>query len=284
MRGNIDFTMIFFGIIFSIGFLIWSIVRIVKRRGKLKESIGEFNLNINLYNEQVQDLSVSVEKQKQIVIEDKKSLNNQKNKIKELKAKISTDKVNLNKLIEYNKNLTNKNMDSITVESNQSKVLTEALQNKYNYLITQADWANIDLLIFYLQTGRADTLKEALQQADRQRQTDSIVNELKHATSAISSTINAGFGRLATAMGRCFSQLSYQINEYTQQIGAYTQQVIGAIENLHTNINSNYAQIIANNKEVVNEQKLQTALLEKANKSSDDLMNELRYQQKYWVK
>lgn len=134
-----------------------------------------------------------------------------------------------------------------------------ALARQFAPVLNLADWKNTDLIIFYMQTGRADTMKEALQQADRQRQTDSIINEVRNATRAIVSEINSGFAALGQAMVSCFSVLSNQLSS----THARTLNAMGQIQ--------------SQNAELISQAKLNNALQAKANVTSDKLCNDLSY-------
>lgn len=134
-----------------------------------------------------------------------------------------------------------------------------ALAQQFAPVLNLADWKNTDLIIFYMQTGRADTMKEALQQADRQRQTDSIINEVRNATRAIVSEINSGFAALGQAMVSCFSVLSSQMSS----THARTLNAMGQIQ--------------SQNAELISQARLNNALQAKANLTSDKLCNDLSY-------
>lgn len=134
-----------------------------------------------------------------------------------------------------------------------------ALARQFAPVLNLADWKNTDLIIFYMQTGRADTMKEALQQADRQRQTDSIINEVRNATRAIVSEINSGFAALGQAMVSCFSVLSSQMSS----THARTLNAMGQIQ--------------SQNAELISQARLNNALQAKANLTSDKLCNDLSY-------
>lgn len=134
-----------------------------------------------------------------------------------------------------------------------------ALAQQFAPVLNLADWKNTDLIIFYMQTGRADTMKEALQQADRQRQTDSIINEVRNATRAIVSEINSGFAALGQAMVSCFSVLSSQMSS----THARTLNAMGQIQ--------------SQNAELISQSRLNNALQAKANLTSDKLCNDLSY-------
>lgn len=91
-------------------------------------------------------------------------------------------------------------------------------QEMYNALVAQfksvldiRDWEHIDLIIFNFETGRADTLKEALQQVDRRVQTDEIIEAIESAGSSIAATINVTMRELRSDLNKSFNRLSEQL-------------------------------------------------------------------------
>ena len=91
-------------------------------------------------------------------------------------------------------------------------------QEMYNALVAQfksvldiRDWEHIDLIIFNFETGRADTLKEALQQVDRRVQTDEIIEAIESAGNYISSTIRMSMNELRGDLNKSFNRLSEQL-------------------------------------------------------------------------
>lgn len=97
-------------------------------------------------------------------------------------------------------------------------VSTKLSQEMYNALVAQfksvldiRDWAHIDLIIFNFETGRADTLKEALQQVDRRVQTDEIIEAIETAGSSIAATINVTMRELRSDLNKSFNRLSEQL-------------------------------------------------------------------------
>ncbi len=92
----------------------------------------------------------------------------------------------------------------------QSQALIESAMKAYP-VIDFRDWGNVDLLIYYYETGRADDMKEALQLVDRQRQTDQITSALAMASAEISRSIHQSMTRLGSALAQSFSVLSSQL-------------------------------------------------------------------------
>lgn len=159
-------------------------------------------------------------------------------------------------------------------------------------VITEADWANIDLLIFYLETGRADSLKEALQLVDKQRQTEQITYAIHEASQHITNTLSARLNNLGTIIQTGFAQLGRQI-QYNHNEAMNT--MLTSFGNLEETISSGNREISqqlgnlnetmkAEGRKIADAEHLNASLLKKANESSDQLMYELRYNQKYWKK
>ena len=91
-----------------------------------------------------------------------------------------------------------------------SRALVNAAVEAYP-VIDFRDWGNVDLLIYYFETGRADTVKEALQLVDRQLQTDQMVRAIEMASQELQRTIQDSVYRLGKTMVECFDRLSDQL-------------------------------------------------------------------------
>ncbi|MBQ7761743.1 MAG: hypothetical protein IJ400_06785 [Clostridia bacterium] len=122
-----------------------------------------------------------------------------------------------------------------------------SLKKQFGNFLNPADWENIDLLIFYFESGRALTLREALQLVDRQRQTDSILDAIDEATEEICRTIERGFLQIETTLIGCTSILSSQLQ---------------AIQLQQTNL-------------AISVDSMQKALQSKADTSSQELMEDV---------
>ncbi len=170
--------------------------------------------------------------------------------------------------------------ESISKEAQKSKQIYEGLNSTYSEIVSLSDWENTDLVIFYIESGRADTLKEALQLADKQRQTDQIVKAIGQASDAVCINIRNGAYALGGTIKSSFELLSDQINRQYNSLslgfGAMseqTSQMISAISSQNESA-----------KQLISAVELNNSLQEKANRSSDDLLYDLRYNQRFWVK
>ncbi len=148
------------------------------------------------------------------------------------------------------------NKKSITTIKSGCEELYVALQKEFNNLLDARDWKNLDLVIYYFETRRADSVKEALQLVDREMQTQRIEKIIVAATKQICNTLAVGFTMLQNTMESCFNSLSAQI---AQSTGAISSQLSG----LTSAVNMN------------------NALQAKANVTSEQLMNDVYYIRKY---
>ena len=108
----------------------------------------------------------------------------------------------------------------ISAHRQKIQCIETALHNVYDCLLDERDWENVDLIIYYFETGRVDTLKEALWHVDRQRQADEIAEAIYMASSAISGSIERSMKRLGEGLSKSFSVISAQISEVAKQQSA----------------------------------------------------------------
>ena len=162
---------------------------------------------------------------------------------------------------------------SIKLIAERSNSFVHAMRTTYVDVITESDWDNVDLIIHYFETGRADTLKEALQQVDRQKQTDQIVRAIKEASSSISRHIESAFSRMGQALALSFNRLDSSLKTISSQLE----------KNQRSSIDLN-DRLLAKIDEHINITEMNAVLLEKANKTSSELLDDLRYNQRFWVK
>ncbi len=167
-----------------------------------------------------------------------------------------------------------KNYNSVALPAiRRAEAVNVALKKTYSPLIMQSDWENIDMLIYYLSTGRADDLKEALQLYDRQKQTDEIVGAIRQAEYTIANEIRSGFRVLGTAMVRCFKILS-------EQLSVQHAETMEALGNLNQSIQANTAAVAASSAaQVLSDKQLKKALTDKIDTSSKRLVDDMKKMQ-----
>ena len=100
--------------------------------------------------------------------------------------------------------------------------LYDMLKTTFSPFLDERDWIYLDILTYYVETGRADTVKESLHLLDEQRRTNQLVDAVKKAAGAICHTVNKGLNVLQNDMRKCFNILSEQINEVGSMVYSVT--------------------------------------------------------------
>lgn len=113
------------------------------------------------------------------------------------------------------------------------------------------DWKYVDLLIYYFETNRAETIREALQLIDRELQTQAIISSVNASTQQICQTIQNETNRLNNMLSQCFNAMN-QMNESLTAIRG-----------------NQFAQMY--------QQEMSDALLRKATVSSEQLAKDVAY-------
>ena len=139
-------------------------------------------------------------------------------------------------------------------------------------LIDFRDWENVDLLIYYFETGRADDMKEALQLVDRQRQTDQIVEAVESASESICKSIDRSMRQLGNALSQSFGVLSKQMAQQHVELMAGMERQADEQRQMAA---AQLSEIRAQTAEQRNTQAMNRALLEKISDSSLHLARQM---------
>ncbi|MBP3308698.1 MAG: hypothetical protein J6L90_04570 [Clostridia bacterium] len=134
-------------------------------------------------------------------------------------------------------------------------------------IIDSSDWESTDLLIYYLQTRRADNIKDALACLDRQKQTSAIVNAVKQAHQDISAKMDASTRSLSSTISTSMQNLSSEIR-------AGIGSVVSSVKKLDSRISDVSARIDESNSRLSSlctGQALQSAMIEKMSSNSSYL-------------
>lgn len=143
-------------------------------------------------------------------------------------------------------------------------LLIDSLESTFKSFISNRDWGNVDLIIYYVETSRADNMKEALLLVDRERQTQRIIQSVELATKEISQTLNTCFTRLQGSMERGFNLLS-------NQIAANTRLIAGKMDGIMSQNSKISLQLQNNALNMITATNMTNALLAKSNVSSANI-------------
>ncbi len=128
-----------------------------------------------------------------------------------------------------------------------------------NMGVDERDWKHIDVLIYLLETGRAESVKEALQLTDTMHRHSELLNTIHSATEYIGSTIRESMENISLAMENIAISIDFQARE------------------LRDSINENHVNTSNLVKKMINSQDLCNALLEKSNFSSEKLVENISH-------
>lgn len=141
------------------------------------------------------------------------------------------------------------------------ELLYAGLQCEFRTLLDERDWENLDYIIYMLETGRAYSLKEALQQVDAERRADRIVNAIQIASERISATFADGMRRMGALVTQCCYELSYIVSSFRQDLRFQSEQMQGIMSRVGN---------------LTNQVSLGNALQAKANTTSLQIMQDVR--------
>lgn len=163
----------------------------------------------------------------------------------------------------------------------------QTLVELYADLLDTRDWKNVDLVIYYLETGRAESIKEALLLVDKERQNERIVQAVGTATQAIAQRLDDGFGNLQTQLNYSFHMLGEGLVQATQHLSAQIGQTAYAVQSLTqaqsegmhsllSGVQSLSGTVGERLDKLSSQGEMQQALLSKANTSGEKLMEDVR--------
>lgn len=223
---------------------------------KYKDSV------INKYNEKRENVLLEERTSRRY----KDDLPNQEAQLEECLNKIENQK-------SVRASLCKEKKDSLKYYSGCALATYNALVSEHSSLLDVRDWQNLDLVIYYLETGRAISIREALQLVDRQRQTDAIVSALGIASQQIRDTIIERTQQLESSIIKCSQVLSAQLSDISFSLNKIER---------NQSISQNYL------KDLSNEIAISNALKAKANKTSAQLMDDVKqiriYAENYAIK
>ena len=137
--------------------------------------------------------------------------------------------------------------------------------------IRECDFENVDLLIYYYYTGRADTIKEALNLVD---------NEIRFNT--LMATLQREFKNICDSIDRGFADLGYQIQAQFSLLGSQLaqqhKQTLSALGEIKSKIGDVGARIAETNDKIAQSKEshdVGNALLNKINTNSRKLAEDV---------
>ncbi len=107
---------------------------------------------------------------------------------------------------------------SIQNLGDKNKRIIGILYDSFSTIVAVSDWENVDLLIYYLETRRAESIKEALLLVDKQKQAEMIAGEIRKAGEAICDKLERGFSMIADWFQKLHDQRERQHREKMDEL------------------------------------------------------------------
>ncbi|MBQ7713116.1 MAG: hypothetical protein IJT69_04795 [Clostridia bacterium] len=193
--------------------------------------------------------------------------------IEKLNEKIETEQGEIGKC---NEEIAIIEKDSSALSA-KSRDVYQALVDAYGAFFHPDNWKHIDRVLYYLNTGRADTIRDSLNLMDQRLNAELIANEIRQSSEMISgeirrstrevtAAVSLGAERIRDAMERAASA----IVESNKEIAASNDRL--AKQTAHAN--SIAAANLAANQRLVSAQELNNSLQSKANSSMEQLLRD----------
>ena len=224
-----------------------------------------------------------------IIDKQEKSLNEAQTKLNILEAEKNKEFDRLNRLdneaeetFEDFSNLRN------AMAAEECEIIYDATIVEYENVLDRRDWKYVDYLIYAFETGRADDLKEALRVLDGYIHTREIIAVIDNAGkeickqiqiqgNAISKHIDESSRRIcdridasARANEERFKKISNNMNDINRRIGSMVSSINAQNEAIREQNKTIYNKMSA----IASSGELTNSLLEKANSSSEKLIND----------
>ncbi|MBQ4584829.1 MAG: zinc ribbon domain-containing protein [Clostridia bacterium] len=102
-------------------------------------------------------------------------------------------------------------VNNIVIAKNSCAMLYKKLYpsfiSKFESTLNSADWSNIDLILFNLETGRANTLKEALLQIDQSKGSSGRGVNFENATKMVCKSIESSHTKMRQMISSCVASM-----------------------------------------------------------------------------
>lgn len=157
------------------------------------------------------------------------------------------------------------NNDIKKVQKN-SVDIKQALIETYKDLLNPADWQHIDVIMYYIETHRADSIKEALNIIDSKLQFEQLANVVVSSAEAVCGYIQRGFIKLNNNLTSSHNMIMDKLGDIEYKLDVNTE-LIGST-----------AQILAKGIDrQVTEARLNNALVKKAHKQIGELLEDMEF-------
>ncbi len=150
-----------------------------------------------------------------------------------------------------NEDIEKRAKEEFKIAKTKSSAVYKSIKENYGGLLDERDWKYLDLISYYFETGRADTIKEALQLVERETQTQRIIKAVEQSARFIAGAII----QAAESISVQLSAISSQLNNVMLMQKIQLDQ----------------------NRVLISQGEMRNALIKKSNENSEQLMNDVTY-------
>lgn len=208
-------------------------------------------------------------------------LNNKEKYLREMINKRNDDAIIIRKSYEDAIDTINK---LVQIKTQEMDLLLKKIQTIFNDLcksekdfLHQNDFDKLERIYFYIVTGRADNIRDALNLADTQIRHEELVEVIKQAVSSICTAINTATNEIIDAIRENTEQICESINSSAELINNGLLNIDSEIKKLDDNVTKGILKIIDNQKEIVDSNLLHTSLLKEQNNTCENILKHYRH-------
>lgn len=147
------------------------------------------------------------------------------NRVESEKTKLQNYLKKLLRLREDAQNIINERNSELYPIVQSCNVFYRALSEQFTPILDERDWQHLDLVIYEIETRRADNVKEALQLVDRELQTERIERTIGEAANAICHTLQCGFTALQQSIKICCEKICDRLDTISSQLDTVSMQL-----------------------------------------------------------
>ena len=150
-----------------------------------------------------------------------------------------------------------------------AREIYDGLKKTFSGFFHPQNWKYLDRVVYYLSTGRADTIREALNQLDQRLNAELIANEIRTTSGMIAQEIRESRADTMNAI----SNAANSINQLMGQVGIALVTSNQAISAQLDETNRLTAENASNARRLLTAQDLNNSLMRQANTSIDKLLD-----------
>ena len=164
-------------------------------------------------------------------------------------------------------------------KSDMAEKTYQTLLDRYSQDLHTSDWINLDRLIYYITTNRADSIKEALNALDVKINNEILVSEIRANADHIAAEINRSNSIMFQTITKCAEELNSSIrsmgNRISKSINENNKRLESRLDAVASASLGAQAQMINASNRLISSQELTNSLLKNSDKTSSQLLNEV---------